>query len=144
MAKRKPLEVKRVAIAPLVAPITKDALKRLAVLSGLSQGELIDDVIAGTVQAYADRPLEDGETYARTEPIDLAMVERATTRVPVVIEAERPAAVVGTVTAENAPSHLASGSLVAFTVPSVLDDMVKLGYRRRDVRGIRQKGDSNR
>lgn len=82
----KPLEVKRVGIAPMVAPVTREAIKRLAGLVGLSQGEIVDDAIAGMVFAYADAPLEDGETIGRSVAIDFEMVERATTRVPVRIE----------------------------------------------------------
>jgi hypothetical protein len=78
----KPLEVKRVLIGPMVSPLTKDAVKRLAAMLGLSQGEVIDDAIAGMVGAFADSPLREDEEIGRTEPIDLVMLDRATTRAP--------------------------------------------------------------
>lgn len=109
----KPLEVKRVGIAPMVKPITKLALQRVAKFTGLSQGELIDDGIAGMVTMYAESPLEEGEGPSRHDQIDVAMIEKATMRIPVRVEVDRmPVRSVETVTVEKLPKHLTSGANV--------------------------------
>lgn len=118
MAKTKPLEVKRVAIAPLVAPVTREALRRLSALTGYSQGEIVDDALAGVIEAYADSPLEFGEKPYLLRSTDLVTIEKATTRVPVKIESERPSVPTGTVTVEKLPTRLIQGRQFLFSQSS--------------------------
>lgn len=116
----KPLEVKRVLIGPMVSPLTKDAVKRLAAMLGLSQGEVIDDAIAGMIFAYADARLEKDKEVARPGPIDLAILDRATTRVPKAKREPLPEAILPVYT-----KRISRGSMLAvFPNNPVADDLL--------------------
>ena len=71
---------KRLPLTVLVDPVTLDATKRLSKFLGLSQGEFIDDAVAGVVSCYADSPLEADEQPASNERATPERVERAMTR----------------------------------------------------------------
>lgn len=75
-------------LATAVNTITLEAVKRMSKHLGISQGELIDDAVAGLVGAFADTQLEEGEVPLRSDPLTAEKLDEATTRVPITEDSE--------------------------------------------------------